>query len=58
MVTMELAPLYYDGFEATTEQAPLLPSLNLAIKKRKGPTLETAEYSILVSHYLFTFYFL
>ena len=41
---MELAPLCCDGFEATTEQAPSLPSLNLALKKRKYSTLETAEF--------------
>ena len=44
MVTMELAPLCRDGFEATTEQAPSLPSLNLALKKRKCSKLEIAEY--------------
>ena len=50
MVTMELAPLCCDGLEATTEQAPLLPSLNLALKKHKGSTLEIAELIV----YIFT----
>ena len=42
MVTMELAPLCCGGLEATTEQAPLLPSLNLALQKRKYAILEIA----------------